>query len=314
MCTVHLHRDFTNRLLHIVWGKKLSPDIDHLRQWVGRSEVSTDQVGTFAAAGLAATLNAGHRQLRAGAPLPPTWHWLYFLQAHPQSELDADGHPRRGGFLPPVSLPRRMWAGSRLEFHHPLRLGDHIERTSQIADVTHKQGQSGSLVFLKVRHSISNAAGLAISEEQDIVYRDSPVPGTPLPAARPAPEHATWEERVHPTETLLFRYSALTFNSHRIHYDRPYATRVEGYAGLVVQGPLVATMLLELVARRRPDAQVLAFSFRAIRPLLDSADFALCGTPSADGKSVRLWTRDADGWMTMEAEATLCEPLPEQMK
>jgi len=283
----------------------LSLDIDHLRQWVGRNEQSTDQVGPFAAAGLSASLNAGRRQLRAGDPLPPLWHWLYFLHAHPQSDLDADGHPRRGGFLPPVPLPRRMWAGSRLEFHHPLRLGEHIERTSQIAEVTHKQGQSGNLVFLKVRHSIRNAAGLAISEEQDIVYRDAPVPGAPPPAARPAREHAAWEEHVHPAETLLFRYSALTFNSHRIHYDRPYATGVEGYAGLVVQGPLVATMLLELVARQLPNAKVVAFSFRAIRPLLDCADFALCGTPAADGKSVQLWTRDVTGRMTMEASATL---------
>lgn len=283
----------------------MSLDIDHLKQWIGRTEEGADQVGAFAAAGLSATLDAGRRQLRAGDPLPPLWHWLFFLQAHPQSDLDADGHPRRGGFLPPVPLPRRMWAGSTLEFHHPLRIGERIERVSQIAGISHKQGQSGRLVFLKVRHSISNAAGLAISEEQDIVYRDAPVPGAAAPAARPAPDRAAWEETIHPEETLLFRYSALTFNSHRIHYDRPYATTVEGYAGLVVQGPLVATMLLDLVARQQPDALIRTFSFRAIRPLLDGADFTLCGTPAADGKSAQLWARDADGWVTMEAGVTL---------
>jgi 3-methylfumaryl-CoA hydratase len=279
-----------------------SIDIDHLRQWIGRRETHTDLVTASPAAALAATLDRDD----ASSVLPPLYHWLYFLPVVPLSGVGPDGHPARGGFLPPVPLPRRMWAGSRLAFHRPLHIGYSVKRSSEITDVQLKQGKGGALVFVKVKHAVSAHAGLAaITEEQDIVYRADPKPEDPLPPPKPAPSEAARRREVRPDPVLLFRYSALTFNGHRIHYDRPYATGVEGYPGLVVHGPLVATLLVDLVRRHRPDAALTGFQFRALRSLFDGAPFELCGEPSADGRSVSLWARDGDGALCVEASATL---------
>jgi 3-methylfumaryl-CoA hydratase len=186
--------------------------------------------------------------------LPELWHWLYFLPHARQSEIGPDGHPKRGGFLPPVPLPRRMWAGGRLEWIKPLVVGDAIERTSTIQSVTHKSGRTGDLIFVLVRHEISNAAGIALTEEHDIVYRDAPAPDDKPVTPTAAPSDATWTKTIHPDDVLLFRYSALTFNGHRIHYDRRYVTEVEGYPGLIVHGPLIATLLVDLVRQSIPGA------------------------------------------------------------
>ena len=198
-----------------------------------------------------------------------------------------------------------MWAGGRLSFLHPLRAGDPIERISRVASVDVKEGRSGNLVFVLVRHEIRNPAGLAIVEEHDIVYRDMPVPGAPQVTPVEAPKNSAWERMIHPTDSLLFRYSALTFNSHRIHYSRDYVTEVEGYPGLVVHGPLIATLLLDLLRHHMPRAVPAAFSFRALRPLFDNADFSVCGRPSDDGRTVALWARDAHGLLAMDASVTL---------
>src|SRR4029077_8906704 len=232
-----------------------------------------------------------------GRGSPPLWHWLYFLPIHRQSELGSDGHAKRGGFLPPVPLPRRMWAGGRLEFHHALRVGESITRVSRIVDVKSKQGRSGPLVFVLVRHEISNRQGLALTEEQDIVYRDFPASGDSTPAPTPAPVHAAWQRIIHPDDVLLFRYSALTFNGHRIHYDRRYAMDIEGYPGLVVHGPLLATLLLDLLRRNLAQAHVARFTFRAMPPLFDIGPFAVCGQPK--GESVSLWAKGADGELAL---------------
>ena len=279
-------------------------DIGELQQWIGRTETHHDQVAPTPVAALAATLDRDDLRPQSGDPLPPLWHWLYFLPLHRASELGPDGHGKRGGFLPPVPLPRRMWAGGRLEFHHPLRVGDEITRTSRILDVKHKQGRTGSLVFVLVRHEVSNAAGLAITEEHDIVYRDHPSTGDPAPAAQPAPGNAAWERMITPDDALLFRYSALTFNGHRIHYDRRYVTEVEGYPGLVVHGPLIATLLLDLLRRSQPEARVGNFTFRAVSPVFDTTPFVVCGVPMENG-TVRLWARHANGGLAMEATAGL---------
>jgi 3-methylfumaryl-CoA hydratase len=278
-------------------------DIAHLQRWIGKTETRSDEVTLAPVAALSATLDRDDPSPRPGDPLPAPWHWLYFLPVQRQSELGPDGHPLRGGFLPPVPLPRRMWAGSRLDFHLPLALGETLTRTSRIVDVRHKDGRTGPLVFVLVRHEISNAQGLALIEEHDIVYRDAVRPGEVPSPPPPAPEGHAWERIIHPDEVLLFRYSALTFNPHRIHYDRRYASGVEGYPGLVVHGPLIATLLLDLLRRNRPEAQVSRFAFRAVSPLFDTVPFAVCGQPE-DEKTIRLWAKNNSGGVAMEATAT----------
>ena len=280
------------------------PSAADLARWVGRTERRADRVTPVPLAALAATLDRDEPPPTEGSAIGPLRHWLYFLPLAPTRELGPDGHPRRGGFLPPVPLPRRMWAGGRLEFRRPLRVGDMIERTSRIASVETKQGKSGALVFVLVRHEIVAADELAIVEEHDIVYREAPHPGDPAPAKKTAPADPEWKRDVVPSDVLLFRYSALTFNGHRIHYDRRYVTTEEGYPGLVVHGPLIATLLADLARDRVAPAALATFSFRAVSPLFDVAPFAVCGKREAGG-GVRLWAQSADGQLAMEASATV---------
>jgi 3-methylfumaryl-CoA hydratase len=236
--------------------------------------------------------------------LPPLWHWLYFLPSYRQSEVGPDGHAKRGGFLPPVPLPRRMWAGSRLEWLKPIAIGDEVSRESRIASVTPKSGRSGALVFVVVRHELSTAAGLALTEEHDIVYRELAPAGAESAAPKAAPSAvALWTRRIVPDAVLLFRYSALTFNSHRIHYDRRYVTEVEGYPGLIVHGPLLATLLVDLLRRQRPGVALKRFEFRALAPLFDVAPFDVCGRPEDERGEVLLWAQGADGTLAMRATA-----------
>jgi 3-methylfumaryl-CoA hydratase len=279
-------------------------DIDHLAQWIGREETARDLVTAAPLAGLAATLDRDDPPPAAGDALPPLAHWLYFLPRHRQSELGPDGHARRGGFLPPVPLPRRMWAGGRFEFLHPLQVGDEIVRRSRIVDVRHKRGRSGDLVFVLVRHEVSREVRVALTEEHDIVYRDATRADAAALAGTRAPHPATWQRDVTPDDVLLFRYSALTFNGHRIHYDRRYATTVEGYPGLVVHGPLQATLLTDLVRRELPGATIARFAFRAVRPLFDTGALRVCGRERTGGE-LELWIEDAEGFVAMEATATL---------
>ncbi len=284
-------------------------DIDHLRSWVGKTEQVDDLIAPTKVAALAATLDRDDPAPRAGDALPPPWHWTLCLPAARQSAIGPDGHPARGGFLPPVPLPRRMWAGGRLTFPQPLRVGEAVQRRSQVMAVEHKSGRSGELVFVLVRHEFHGTAGLCITEEHDIVYRDMPGAASgavpPAPTYQVAPGDAAWERIIVPDDVLLFRYSALTFNGHRIHYDRRYVTEVEGYPGLIVHGPLIATLLVDLLRRNMPGANVAAIEFRAVKPVFDIAPFTVCGRPEADGKTVKLWTRDSEGHLTMDMTATL---------
>ncbi len=282
-----------------------TPDADALSGWIGKTEVTHDQVTIAPLKALSATLDRHDPAPALGDPIPPLWHWLYFLPAHQQAEIGPDGHARRGGFLPPVPLPRRMWAGSRFEFINPLRVGDAVTRISLIEDVRVKSGKTGPLVFVVVRHEINTAAGLALREWHDIVYREMPSATDALPATQPAPQHSDWHRKIVPDSVLLFRYSALTFNGHRIHIDRSYAMNVEGYPGLIVHGPLLATLLIDLLRRNRPDAQVQAFRFKALQPLFDIAPFELHGA-SQPGNQVKLWAATPDGQIAAEATATLC--------
>jgi 3-methylfumaryl-CoA hydratase len=274
----------------------------HLRydHWIGKTETTEDVITAWPLAALAATLDRKAPE----EVVPPLWHWIYFLPTYLQSELDEDGHVKRGVFLPPVELPRRMWAGGRFEFHDSLRVGDRATRTSTIASVVEKQGRTGALVFVVVRHEIRTARGLALTEEHDIVYRDHPQAGEAA-VVQAGPEKVDWERTVHPDDVLLFRYSAVTFNGHRIHYDRRYCTDVEHYPGLVVHGPLVATMLLEL-AGEHMSGDVKKFSFRAVSPLFDTEAFSVRGT--REGNVANLNACAAGGRLAMTASAEFAAP------
>jgi 3-methylfumaryl-CoA hydratase len=277
---------------------------EDLRRWIGKTAVAEDQVTATSARALAATLDRD-ATFDTGDSLPPPWHWLYFLTMEPLSDAGPDGHPKRGGFLPPVPLPRRMWAGSRMAFFRPLHIGDVVRRESRIADVNVKEGRSGTLVFVTVRHEIICGEKSLLTDEHDIVYRDLQKADVNKPAARSAPNDHAWIREIHPTPVLLFRYSALTFNSHRIHYDFPYVTGTEGYPGLVVHGPLLATLLLDLLLRQLPDGRVTRFEFRAVAPLFDNASFSVCGRPDGGGGNIALWAKASDGRLAMDASATV---------
>lgn len=269
--------------------------------WLNKSETHGDDITAYPLNALAASLD----RASPDGVVPPLWNWLYFLPVAPMSEVGEDGHPKRGGFLPPVPLSRRMWAGGRLTFHAPMRAGQHATRTSTIADIEDKTGRSGRLVFVTVRHRYEADGALCIEEEQEIVYRDAPQPGAPAPKSVAAPEGETCARTLIADSLLLFRYSALTFNGHRIHYDLPYATQEEGYSGLVVHGPLIATLLVDLVHREWPGATLATFAFRAVRPTFAGQMFTLCARPWEDGRTIELWAKDHEGYLTMQATATL---------
>jgi 3-methylfumaryl-CoA hydratase len=280
-------------------------DIAHLQTWIGRAQSLTETIAPFPSNALAATLDRPDPPYGIGTPLPPLWHWLHFLVAGPLAEAGPDGHPARGGFLPPVPLPRRMWAGSRLRFVAPLRIGDEATKTSTVTSVTMKDGRTGPLVFVTVRHIVGVGSATAIEEEHDIVYRGNAPAGSTTPDPPTAPTNAEFERTIAPDPVLLFRYSALTFNSHRIHYDQPYVTGVEGYPGLIMHGPLIATLLLDNLRRAHPERRVAEFVFRAVSPLFDTDRFSVCGRLAPEGHSAQLWARRTDGGLAMDATASL---------
>ncbi len=267
--------------------------------WIGKQQEAKDLVTHNSVSALAATLDMIPEEVLAEGKLPELWHWMFFAPHARHSELGVDGHPARGGFLPPVELPNRMWAGGRLTFINEIKIGDFLTRKSEIIKCERKTGKNGDLVFVTVKHVISTDHGIALEEEHDIVYRNPSPAGAPFSGAQ-IEEVADFRRKVIPDSVLLFRYSALTFNGHRIHYDHPYTTRVEGYPGLVFHGPLTATMLLGFFKEVNPGKAVKKFSFRAIGPLFDNQSFDLCGREIEPGKA-SLWT-DCSGRQTMKAE------------
>jgi 3-methylfumaryl-CoA hydratase len=267
--------------------------------WLGRTEEQEDVVTAAPLSGLAATLDHASPPWRDGE-LPPLAHWLYFLPRTPQHELAEDGHPARGGFLPPVPLPRRMWAGGTITLEAPIAIGERIHRLSTIADIQHKTGRSGNLVFVKVVHEIFTSGGLAVREEQDIVYREAAREGAPRTARETGSESAEFTRTIVPDSMLLFRFSALTFNGHRIHYDRDYCREREGYPGLVVHGPLTATLLMDVLLRHEPGVRVKAFRFRGLRPAFDLEPLTLSGYSWESGASLRATNAADDVVMTAE--------------
>lgn len=283
-----------------------SPNMN-LKDWIGRTETTDDVVTQTPIAALSATLDRDPERPAVGTILPPLWHWLYFLPLHKQSEIGEDGHARLGHFLPPVSLPRRMWAGSQFTFASPIRVGDKLRRTSTIENVEEKTGRSGALVFVKVRHELhaNESSSCALTEFHDIVYRQARGADNVEPPPKAAPRSSKWKKRWTADEVMLFRYSALTFNSHKIHYDRRHVMEVEGYPGLIVHGPLIATLLLDLLGEQLPQARLLTFEFRAVRPLFDMNHFHVCGEQAPCGKGIHLWAEDHDGWLAMDAWAVV---------
>jgi 3-methylfumaryl-CoA hydratase len=278
-------------------------DLDHLRQWIGRASEASDIVTAQLVKGLRATLFQEIGEPKPGDAAPFTAHWCLAQPVFPMSQLGPDGHPARGGFLPPVPLPRRMWAGGELEFFDTLRVGDAAKRASRIADVTMKTGSTGTLCFVSVEHLVTTARGTAIRERQDIVYRD--VSGAPqaAPAKPAAPPPAAQHRESHMADpVLLFRYSALTFNGHRIHYDRDYVTKVEGYPGLIFHGPLQATFMVELAAKLHGGKPPKKFSYRGLQPLFEGSEFSINANTTDAG--MELWTANSAGQPTMKGTAT----------
>ena len=279
-------------------------DIDY-SDWIGREVSVEEDLAVAPTLRLAATLDrhCAEHDLVPGAPLPPLWHWLYFMPVRPQSELGPDGHPARGGFIPPVALPRRMYAGGRIACHTPLQLGKPARMTSRIDHVETKIGRSGPLVFVTVGHDIRQDGHLCVRDEQDIVYREAvPTGQGKAPPQADETRPVAWRETVNPDPVMLFRFSAVTFNGHRIHYDRTHATETENYPGLVVHGPMIAMLLLEAAERRRGrDASF--YSFRAMSPLFDTEPFQLVGLETDDTDAEDLEARATDGRVAMVSSA-----------
>ncbi|MBS0223108.1 MAG: MaoC family dehydratase N-terminal domain-containing protein [Proteobacteria bacterium] len=277
--------------------------LEKLRDWVGKTENADDLITAWPVRALSATLDERDPPPRPGDPLPPLWHWLFFLEAVPQSRIGPDGHPERGDFLPPVPLPRRMWAGSRFTFDGPpLSIGETATRRSEIKSIEPKTGSTGAMVFVTVRHSVSGPRGLSFVEEHDIVYREAAKAGEKARDPKPAPVDATWSKIITPDEVLLFRFSALTFNGHRIHYDQPYVTGTEGYPGLIVHGPLMGMLQMELARRSNVGRVPAGFEFRALSPIFAGMPLTVGARKETDG-SVMTWIANDKGGLVQQGKA-----------
>ena len=274
------------------------------RAWIGQKRTSEDFIAPFPPKALIATFDTDDPEPKIGTELPPVWHWLYFLDTAAQSKLGRDGTPTGGGFLPPIPLPRRMWAGTQFTFHDtPLRIGDHARREQEVSSIEAKSGSTGPMVFVTQRARISGPGGLAITEERGSVLREDAKPGEKQKAPRPAPTDATWSKTINPDPVLLFRFSALTFNPHRIHYDQPYVTAVEGYPGMLVHGPLMSLVQIELARRSNPGRRIATYSCRALAPVYANAPFSVHARAEADG-SVTTWIGDPNGGMAQQGKVT----------
>ena len=276
-------------------------DIDVLRQWVGKTETMTDDLDAGRARRMQATLDRTP-DMAKGRELPPFWHYIYFNPETPASALKEDGHEKLGRFLPPVALPRRMWAGGTVTVERPLQIGDTCTKTSTILDVVLKEGRSGPLCFVTVDHVFTVDGDHRLTERQNIVYREMPAPGSPPPTPVPAPQGEGRAFPVTPDPVMLFRYSALIFYGHRIHYDADYARDVEGYPGLVVHGPLLAALAGELGRGRHPLKKLKLMEIRAVSPVFAPEPFHVETREDAD--VTRAWVRRSDGALAMTVDLT----------
>lgn len=281
-------------------------DLEKLKDWIGNTETFEDRASVLPVHGYAALLDKSDTP-KEGDPIGPMGHWFFFKPVAPASQIGPDGHPARGGFMPPVPLPRRMFAGARTTYHKDLIIGEKMRREASITNVTIKEGRTGTLVFCTVKNDFHGENGLALEEEHDIVYRDNPpadAKGGNSGKTNTAPDDHAWIREITPDPVMLFRYSAITFNGHRIHYDRKYVTEVEGYPGLIVHGPLTAGLLLELALDNNPGKNLTGFRFQARAPLFDIAPFKVAGKPGAEGDTAELWSVTPEGNLGTLATAT----------
>lgn len=278
-------------------------DMEYLKSWKGRQEMRYDVVGVTPVTALAKTLDCEGVELRRGDALPLLWHWLFFLPLHYGFELGNDGHPAKGRFFPPVPFPRRMWAGGRLSQYRSPRIGEEIKRVSTIKDVVQKTGTTGELIFVTVCQEIFAGDEILIEDQQDIVYRDKIDTSMVSTATHKPVLSPDWSHEITPDPVLLFRYSALTFNSHRIHYDREYAQEVEGYTDLIVQAPLMLTIMLQLCHYQYPQATVRRITYRSLKPAYVSVKYYVQG--SHEGNEIELWICDEAGVVTLSAQVQL---------
>ena len=281
--------------------------IDDLKTHIGRRLTATDVIHAGPANLLRLALGRPEAELGPGDTLPPAWLALYFLPRFGPDELRPDGSPLDAGVVPAMPLPRRMFAGESVRFHRSLRIGDAVRRETELADMSVKSGGTGTLVFATVLSRVFDPDGLAIEEERRTVFREEVKAGdrNHAPRREPAPDDVPWRRKVLADPVLLFRYSALTFNSHRIHYDRTWATETEGYPGLVVHGPLTTTLLIDFARDCNPGRTVRAYTTQARAPLFDTASFELRGRPTADGRGAQLWAVTPEGTIAMSAEIQL---------
>jgi len=282
-------------------------DLEDLRSHIGRSQTATDVIHAGPANFLRAALGRAEPEFRDGDVLPPAWLTLYFLPKLAPEALRPDGSPRDAGVVPALGLPRRMFAGERVRFHAPVRIGETLRRETRLADISVKQGGTGTLVFATITSRVYGPGGLALEDERRTVFREEVKPGERNQAPRrdPVPGDVPWRRSVTPDPVLLFRFSALTFNSHRIHYDRTWAMEVEGYPGLVVHGPLTTTLLIDFARDQNPGRRIASYATQARAPLFDTAPFELCGRPAPGGRGSELWAVTPEGTIAMSAEVEL---------
>jgi 3-methylfumaryl-CoA hydratase len=284
-------------------GHAMAESLESFKSYIGKSETATDVVTASAMLKFAATLGLENPPMEKGTPIPPGWYGAFFPASHRPSQMRLDGQAAGGGIVPPIPLPRRRIGGTRVSFHEPLRIGDEITRKTEIADIKIDDGPSGAMATVIERNSISNSRGLAVIEERDMVML-SEARAEAAPATSPSvPGEAKWRQEIEPNPPLLFRFSAIRFNSHRIHYDRDYVTKVEKLPGLVVQTSLISQLLIEMCRRELPARRLTSFDFKTVRQIYDTGKFTIAGTPAADGREATLWALDTNGNLAMTATA-----------
>ena len=280
-------------------------NLDDLKRSIGNKEVATDVVTAAQANLLRLTFGRPEPELKEGDPLPPGWHVVYFTPRYPPTGLRADGTPASSGLMPDLPLPRRMFAGQTFRFHRPLRIGQTLRQETELTDISLKSGATGTLVFTTTVSRISGPDGLAVEDQRHLVFREEVKAGdrNQAPKREPVPDDVPWRRTITPDAILLFRFSALTFNSHRIHYDHEWATKTEGYPALVVHGPLTQTLLIDFARDHANGRPITSFTTQARAPLFDGTSFELRGRPSATGCD--LWAVTPEGTVAMSAQVAL---------